>query len=180
MATTKPSTETHLGHSVVEVEKLSSSELTLQSPSRPPSFDVGQLGSDVVVVVDSAELLDPTLLPLKSPSIFSTIPSSHNSLDSGFDPHQVVFPHLEDWPKPPVTTSAAPRSRKALSMTCMSKGNEVRNIPRSRSMCPSSTRSRKYTYRQNSLQIPGTRTADKPEAVSDDMTDTSERPLVLD
>lgn len=128
MATAKPSTETRLGHSVVEVEKLSSSELTLQSPSRPPSFDVGQLGSDVVVAVDSAELLDPTLLPLKSPSIFSTIPSSHNSLDSGFDPHQVVFPHLEDWPKPPVTTSAAPRSRKALSMTCLSKGNEIEEM----------------------------------------------------
>ncbi|KAI6002478.1 pheromone A receptor-domain-containing protein [Pisolithus orientalis] len=114
MAIAKPSTETQLGHSVVEVEKSSLSELTLQMT--------------VVVVVDSAELLDPTLLPLKSPSIFSTIPSSHNSLDSGFDPHQVVFPHLEDWPKPPVTTSAAPRSRKALSMTCMSKGNEIEEM----------------------------------------------------
>ncbi|KAI5993240.1 pheromone A receptor-domain-containing protein [Pisolithus albus] len=153
----KSSNESRRGPSIVP-EELSSPESTLR-PTRPPSLDLGRWDGDVaVVVVDSSELLDPTLLPLESPSGFSTIPSSHNSLDSGFDPHRVVLP-LEDWPKPPVTIPVLIGPCRPLSKDGGVGDSPVRNIPRSR---PSLSVSRKVTYyRRNSIRMPLTRATDK-------------------
>ena len=106
----KSSVDSHHGRSI----ETSVSQSTLHL-SRPPSLHLAQTGD----VVDTAELLDPTLLPLESPSSLSTIPSSHNSLDSGFDPRQLVLPP-EDWPQPP-TTIPDRRSRRALSMGYVSR-----------------------------------------------------------
>lgn len=103
----KSSVDSKRSHSI---ETFSSSKSTLR-PSRPPSLYLTE-ACDFVDV----ELLDPTLLPLESPSGLSIIPSSHNSLDSGFDPRQLVLPP-EEWPQPPATIPILDRrSRRVLRM----------------------------------------------------------------
>jgi hypothetical protein len=78
-----------------------SSEKSLPSSpaaSRPPSLDL----TGAKQLDESPEFLDPVLLPLESPSGYSAIASSHNSLQSNFDPQQLVLPSTQ-WPRPPST-----------------------------------------------------------------------------
>jgi len=78
-----------------------SSEKSLPSSpaaSRPPSLDL----TGAKQLEESPEFLDPVLLPLESPSGYSAIASSHNSLQSNFDPQQLVLPSTQ-WPRPPST-----------------------------------------------------------------------------
>lgn len=138
----KSSVESQHGHSI----ETSLSQSTLR-PSRPPSLHLAPTGD----VVDDAELLDPTLLPLESPSSLSTILSSHNSLDSGFDPRQLILP-LEDWPQPPATIPDR-RSRRALSMGYVSKQEGNLGIDQALSVFPVPKVVTRSSFRKSSLQI---------------------------
>ncbi|KAG2112640.1 pheromone A receptor-domain-containing protein [Suillus discolor] len=62
-----------------------------------------------------SEFLDPALLPLDSPSNYSTVSSSHNSLQSNFDPQQLFLPSTQ-WPEPPSTVIVRPRPARPHSM----------------------------------------------------------------
>nr|BDD37079.1 pheromone receptor [Rhizopogon roseolus] len=86
-----------------------SSEKPLPSspaPSRPRSLDL----THAKQVEESPDFLDPALLPLESPSGYSTIASSHNSLESNFDPQQLVL-YSTQWPKPPSAAFVRPYPR---------------------------------------------------------------------
>ncbi|KAI6016732.1 hypothetical protein EDC04DRAFT_520447 [Pisolithus marmoratus] len=166
MATDKSSTGSQSGHSVVE--KLSS-ESTLR-PLRAPSLD-GQLGRDIVVAVDSADLLDRTLLPLESPSFLSTIPSSHNSLEFGFDLNflwKIGPDRLQRHPFLGFVLGHCEHGvhiKKEMELALKSALHGTFHGP------PACVHLRLYrekmrlTYRRSSLQIPRTRTAHKAEAV---------------
>ncbi|KAG1750487.1 pheromone A receptor-domain-containing protein [Suillus paluster] len=78
------------------------------APSRPPSLDLTRAKQ----LEESPDFLDPALLPLESPSVYSTIASSHNSLQSNFDPQQLVLLSAQ-WPEPPSTVIVRPRSRSS-------------------------------------------------------------------
>lgn len=74
-----------------------------------PSMPLSPIGrADDVVAVE--------LGPLESPTRASAISSSHNSLESRFDPGQLVF-SLDAWPRTP-TTIPARLSRRTLSVGC--------------------------------------------------------------
>lgn len=64
------------------------------SSSRPPS-PVEDAPEDVVI-----STIVPAIIPLESPSRASAIASSHNSLESNFDPDQLVLPP-DAWPRTP-------------------------------------------------------------------------------
>ncbi|KIK38252.1 hypothetical protein CY34DRAFT_91289, partial [Suillus luteus UH-Slu-Lm8-n1] len=81
------------------------------SPLRPPSLDL----TDAKKLEENPEFLDPVLLPLESPSIYSTIASSHNSLQSNFDPQQLSLLSTQ-WPEPPSIAIVRPRSEKSPNM----------------------------------------------------------------
>ncbi|KAH7882761.1 pheromone A receptor-domain-containing protein [Phlebopus sp. FC_14] len=75
---------------------LSTDKVLPPIPPRPPPLDLADMGE----MIDNVAMMDPTLLPLDSPSGRSAIASSHNSLESNFDPRQLVLPPGE-WPRPP-------------------------------------------------------------------------------
>ncbi|KAL4061748.1 pheromone A receptor-domain-containing protein [Scleroderma citrinum] len=163
----KSSVESQHGHSV----ETSSPQSTLR-PLRPPSLHF-VLTDDHA---DAAELLDPTLLPLESPSSLSTIPSSHNSLDSGFDPLQFDL-SPDDWPKPPAMIPDR-RSRRASSMGFVSKQEghtgKFLAVDQALSACPSQLKAAtRSSFRKSSLQIPRFSVAYEPEG------DRNVRPVVL-
>ncbi|KAG1873312.1 pheromone A receptor-domain-containing protein [Suillus tomentosus] len=81
------------------------------APLRPPSLDL----TDAKRLKEDPEFLDPALLPLDSPSIYSVISSSHNSLQSNFDPQQLFLPSTQ-WPEPPSTVIIRPRPARPHSM----------------------------------------------------------------
>jgi hypothetical protein len=68
-------------------------------PSRPPSL-VEDAPEDVVI-----SAVAPAMIPLESPSRASAIASSHNSLESNFDPSWFVLP-LDAWPRTPTSIPA--------------------------------------------------------------------------
>lgn len=78
------------------------------SPLRPPSLDL----TNAKKLEENPEFLDPVLLPLESPSVYSTIASSHNSLQSNFDPQQLNLLSTQ-WPEPPSVAIVRPRSEKS-------------------------------------------------------------------
>ncbi|OJA20277.1 mating type pheromone receptor 4 [Rhizopogon vesiculosus] len=78
------------------------------APSRPRSLDLAHAKQ----LEESPDFLDPALLPLESPSVYSTIASSHNSLESNFDPQQLVL-YSTQWPKPPSAAFVKPRPRSS-------------------------------------------------------------------
>ncbi|KAL4070139.1 pheromone A receptor-domain-containing protein [Scleroderma yunnanense] len=163
----KSSVESQHGHSV----ETSSPQSTLR-PLRPPSLHF-VLTDDHA---DAAELLDPSLLPLESPSSLSTIPSSHNSLDSGFDPLQFVL-SPDDWPQPPAMIPDR-RSRRVSSMGYVSKQDghtgDFLAVDQALSACPSQLKAAtRSSFRKSSLQIPRFSVAYEPEG------DRNVRPVVL-
>ncbi|KIJ18332.1 hypothetical protein PAXINDRAFT_97743 [Paxillus involutus ATCC 200175] len=90
-------------------------------PSRPPSlaWDAPQ---EVAISV-----IDPALLPLESPSRSPAAASSHNSLESNFDPRQLVLPSYE-WPQPPSSIPVRP-SRRSSSMGYVPKLGSRLEVP---------------------------------------------------
>ncbi|KAG0694467.1 pheromone A receptor-domain-containing protein [Suillus ampliporus] len=78
------------------------------APSRPPSLDL----THAKQLEDGSDLLDPALLPLESPSGHSAIASSHNSLQSNFDPQQLLLSSAQ-WPEPPSTVIIRPHPRSS-------------------------------------------------------------------
>jgi hypothetical protein len=86
-----------------------SSEKTLPLPpalSRPRSLDL----THAKQLEESPDFIDPAFLPLESPSNYSAIASSHNSLESNFDPQQLVL-YSTRWPKPPSAAFVQPHPR---------------------------------------------------------------------
>lgn len=81
------------------------------SPLRPPSLDL----TDAKRLEESPEFLDPVLLPLESPSSYSAIASSHNSLQSNFDPQQHSLLSTQ-WPEPPSIAIVRLRPERSSSM----------------------------------------------------------------
>ena len=67
-------------------------------PSSIPSLVENRPAEDEIVISP----IDPALMPLESPSRFSAIASSHNSLESNFDPSQHVL-SPDAWPRTPTT-----------------------------------------------------------------------------
>ncbi|KIK94948.1 hypothetical protein PAXRUDRAFT_780740 [Paxillus rubicundulus Ve08.2h10] len=99
-ATNTSSTESRHGHSI---EK---SLPSTPNPPRPPSLAGEALEGAEIFVIDLA------LLPLESPSRSPAAASSHNSVESNFDPRQLVLPSYE-WPQPPSSIPVRPPRRSS-------------------------------------------------------------------
>ncbi|KIJ64363.1 hypothetical protein HYDPIDRAFT_112361 [Hydnomerulius pinastri MD-312] len=108
------STDSRHGHSIDK------SLPSTPDPSRPPSLAETAEGVEITGI-------DPALIPLESPSgrsAISAIPSSHNSLESNFDPRQLALPS-DEWPKPPSTIPVRP-PRRSTSLGFIPKQSEIR------------------------------------------------------
>ncbi|KAG2135383.1 pheromone A receptor-domain-containing protein [Suillus bovinus] len=81
------------------------------APLRPASLDL----TNAKKLEENSEFLSPALLPLESPSNYSAIASSHNSLQSNFDPQQFNLLSTQ-WPEPPSTVLVRPRPARSPSM----------------------------------------------------------------
>ncbi|KAH0834105.1 pheromone A receptor-domain-containing protein [Lanmaoa asiatica] len=87
------STLTPYGHSIDK------SLPSTPGTSRPPS-PVEDASEDIVI-----SAIVPAMIPLESPSRASAIASSHNSLESNFDPGQLLLPS-DAWPRTPTSIPA--------------------------------------------------------------------------